>query len=212
MTVINYMIYAEDNHGDTEAHRGRSREQRAKGEEQEGSKKFHALHSMLHAYCSSPCLCVSVVVLTFLLILASASVLAEEVFLFSKPLSGVYLRKGDTEERIIYRQGPYIAPRLAPEGENSQKMLFHSRRGGEIGIWLTYIWDLEGKEIYRLCDGDQANWSFDSRRIVYRREGMIMEREIASDIETIITPEDWLSCEFPKWENLPYLSRQQDRS
>jgi len=137
--------------------------------------------------------------LTFLLILASASVLAEEVFLFSKPLSGVYLRKGDTEERIIYRQGPYIAPRLAPEGENSQKMLFHSRRGGEIGIWLTYIWDLEGKEIYRLCDGDQANWSFDSRRIVYRREGMIMEREIASGIETIITPEDWLSCEFPSY-------------
>jgi hypothetical protein len=128
-----------------------------------------------------------------LLILTSASVLAEEVFLFSKPLSGVYLRKGDTEERIIYRRGPHIAPRLSPDGE---RILFHSKRGGEIGIWLT---DLQGEGMERLCDGDQASWSPDGERIVFRREDRIMEREIASGRERIITPEDWLSCEFPSY-------------
>jgi len=80
-------------------------------------------------------------------------VLAEEVFLIPKPLAGVYLIKGNTKERIIYRQGPHIAPRLSPNGE---KILFHSKQGGEIGIWLT---NLQGEEMGRLCDGEQAEWA-----------------------------------------------------
>jgi len=122
-----------------------------------------------------------------------ASVSAEEVFLFSKPLSGVYLIKDGTEERIIYKQGPHIAPRLSLDGE---KILFHSSQGGKIGIWLT---DQHGKEMERLCDGDQANWSPDGKKIVFRREGRIMEREIVSGIERIITPEDLFFCEFPSY-------------
>ena len=146
----------------------------------------------------------SIVFLCFstLIIWTPASVSAEEVLLVLKPLLGVYLVKGDTEERIIYRQGPHVAPRLSPDGE---QILFHSKcakpsresgQGGKIGIWLT---NLHGEEMERLCDGDQANWSFDGERIIFRRGGRIIEREIASGRERIITPEERFSCEFPSY-------------
>ena len=127
------------------------------------------------------------------LIWAFASVSAEEAFLFQKPFSGVYLMEGDEQEIIIHRQGKYIAPRLSPDGE---RVLFHSIQGGEMGIWLT---DPQGEKAERLCDGDQANWSPNGKKIIFRREGRIAEREIASGKETIITPEDLPSCEFPSY-------------
>ncbi|MFC1713446.1 hypothetical protein ACFL6S_07260 [Candidatus Poribacteria bacterium] len=101
--------------------------------------------------------------------------------------------KGDSEERIIYRHGAHIAPRISPDGE---RILFHSKQGGEIGIWLT---DLKGEEKERLCDGDQANWSSDGKKIIFRREGRIMEREMVSGKEKIVTPEGWFPCEFPSY-------------
>jgi Tol biopolymer transport system component len=122
-----------------------------------------------------------------------ASVSAEEAFLFQKPFSGVYLMEGDEQEIIIHRQGTYIAPRLSPDGE---KVLFHSIQGGEIAVWLT---DLQGEKAERLCSGDQANWSPDGKKIIFRREGRIVEREIASGKETIITPEDLPPCGFPSY-------------
>ena len=122
-----------------------------------------------------------------------SSASAEDVLLFSRPLSGVSLIRGYSEERIIYRHGAHIAPRLSPDGE---KILFHSKQDGKIAIWLT---DLKGQEMERLCDGDQANWSFDGKNIVFRREGRITERDISSGVERIITPADWLSCEFPSY-------------
>jgi len=128
-----------------------------------------------------------------LAVLTPVSMSAEEMLLFSRPLSGVSLVRGYSEERIIYRHGAHIAPRLSPDGE---KILFHSKQDGQIAIWLT---DVKGQEMERLCDGDQANWSFDGKNIVFRREGRIMEKEISSGRERIITPEDWLSCEFPSY-------------
>lgn len=107
--------------------------------------------------------------LSTLIIWTPDSVSAEEVFLIPKPLAGVYLIRGDAEERIIYRHGPHIAPRLSHDGE---KILFHSRQGGKIGIWLM---NLYGKEMERLCDGDQADWSSDGKRIIFRRGGRIIE-------------------------------------
>jgi Tol biopolymer transport system component len=127
------------------------------------------------------------------LVWAFASVSAEEAFLFQKPFSGVYLMEGDEQEIIIHRQGKYIAPRLSPDGE---KVLFHSIQGGEIAVWLT---DPQGEKSERLCDGDQANWSPDGKKIIFRREGRIVEREIASGKETIVTPEDLQLCEFPSY-------------
>ncbi|MBM3211860.1 hypothetical protein FJZ33_06565, partial [Candidatus Poribacteria bacterium] len=121
----------------------------------------------------------------------SNPILAEETFIFSKPFSGVYLVRDDEEEIIIHRQGNYVAPKLSPDGE---RVIFHSREGGTMGIWLT---DLKGLVRERVCDGDQANWSPDGKRIAFRREGRVMERDIASGVEKFITPENWLSCEFP---------------
>ena len=117
----------------------------------------------------------------------------EDMLLFSRPLSGVSLVKDGREERIIYRQGAYIAPRLSPDGE---KIIFNSKQDGPIAIWLT---DLNGQEMRRLCEGDQANWSPDGKRIVFRREGRIMGKEIASGAERIISPENMPSCEFPSY-------------
>ena len=118
---------------------------------------------------------------------------SEETFLFSKMFSGVYIMKGDSEEVIIKRQGPYIAPRLSPDGE---KILFHSKQGGKVGIWFT---DPQGKEKERFCDGDQADWSPDGKRIIFRREDRIIEKEIASGKEWNLTPESWVPCEFPSY-------------
>jgi Tol biopolymer transport system component len=127
------------------------------------------------------------------LVWAFAFALADEAFLFQKPFSGVYLMEGDEQEVIIHRQGKYIAPRFSPDGE---KVLFHSIQGGEMGIWLA---DLHGEKAERLCDGDQANWSPDGKKIIFRREGRIAERDIGSGKETIITPEDLQLCEFPSY-------------
>ena len=134
-----------------------------------------------------------ILLLPAFLVWAFASVSAEEAFLFQKPFSGVYLMEGDDQEIIIHRQGTYIAPRLSPDGE---KVLFHSIQDGEMAVWLT---DSQGEKSEKLCNGDQANWSPDGKRIVFRREGRIVEREIAFGKETIITPEDLPSCEFPSY-------------
>ena len=134
-----------------------------------------------------------ILLLPAFLVWAFASVSAEEVFLFQKPLSGVYLMEGDEQEIIIHRQGKYIAPRLSPDGE---KVLFHSIQDGEMAVWLA---DRQGEKSQKLCSGDQANWSPDGKKIIFRREGRILEREIASGKETNITPEDLPSCEFPSY-------------
>lgn len=160
---------------DTETRRGKDKEQEAK-----------------HPPYPSSCFCTSVVLLISLFVLASASVSAEEGLLFSRPLSGVHLMEGLSERRIIYRHGAHIAPRFSPGG---QKILFHSKQGGRIGIWLT---DLQGEEMERICDGEQANWSPDGKKIVFSREEEIIERELASGEEKIVVTKT-LTCNFPSY-------------
>jgi len=58
---------------------------------------------------------------------------------------------------------------------------------------------LQGAEKERICDGEQANWSPDGKRIIFSREGTIMDREMISGKERIITPEGWIPCEFPSY-------------
>ena len=106
----------------------------------------------------------------------------EETFLFSTPFSGTYLCTfGEVPRRINFVHGPYVAPRLSPDGK---KILFHSRQPtGKIGVWLT---DRQGAKAERLTDGDQAQWSVDGKRVVFRRNGGIIEKELASGNERVI--------------------------
>ena len=123
----------------------------------------------------------------------------KEVFVFSVPLSGTFLKIGDEEEqRIEFIQGPYVAPRLS--GDRS-KILLNSRQGGKIGVWIAgeqgspiakVVSDFgaagEGWKMERICDGDQAAWSPDGNRIVFRRGDAIMERELDGGQERIVAP------------------------
>jgi hypothetical protein len=108
---------------------------------------------------------------------------AEGILLFSKPLEGTYILKGRKRRRISYRHGPYIAPRLSPDGES---ILLHSRRGGIMGIWLT---DENGKQMQRICDGEQAQWSADGKKITFKRRGTTVQRDLASGQEENVTAE-----------------------
>ena len=113
-----------------------------------------------------------------------------ETFLFSVPLSGTYMKK-EEEVRISYVQGPYVAPRLSSDGK---KILLNSKQGGKIGVWVA---EGEGWKMARICDGDQAGWSADGGRIIFRRAGAIMERELETGQERTVSPKGWSSCRFP---------------
>ena len=107
----------------------------------------------------------------------------EGILLFSKPLEGTYILKGRKRRRISYRHGPHIAPRLSPDGES---ILLHSRRGGKMGIWVT---DENGKPMQRICDGEQAEWSADGKKITFKRRGATVQRDLASGQEKNIAAE-----------------------
>lgn len=117
----------------------------------------------------------------------------ENIFLFSKSLVGTFLAKEGREERISFWNGSHVAPRLSPD---TKRILLHSTKEGKIGIWLT---DLHGEKMERVCDGEQAEWSPDGKKIVFVREGRIIEKEIISGKERIVSPVDWSSCRFPSY-------------
>ena len=124
-------------------------------------------------------------------------------------------------ERIVFssnRSGPWriwimnadgSAMRQLTEGEpddhdadpafspDAKTILFSSNRGGKIGIWKIPIDGASSPE--RLCDGDQAQWSPDGTKIVFRRNEKIYIRNLASGKEKIISPKDWPYCSGPAW-------------
>ncbi len=95
--------------------------------------------------------------------------------------------------KLTSASGPHAAPRLSSCGK---KVLFNSTRGGRIGVWLV---DSKGEKEKRICDGDQGQWSPDGKRIIFRREGRIVERILASGEERVMSPSDWRDCSFPSY-------------
>jgi len=126
-------------------------------------------------------------------------------------------------ERIVFssnRSGPWriwimnadgSAMRQLTEGEpddqdadpafsrDGKTILFSSNRGGKIGIWKIPADGTLNPE--RLCDGDQAQWSTDGTKIVFRRNEKIYIRNLASGKENIISPTDWPHCSGPAWSH-----------
>ena len=67
-----------------------------------------------------------------------------------------------------------VDPVFRPDGK---AILFSSTRGGKLGVWSVSI---DGTEPERLCDGDQAEWSPDGHRIVFRRDEKLFTRDLAT--------------------------------
>jgi len=86
-----------------------------------------------------------------------------------------------------------VDPVFSPDGRS---ILFTSTRGGTTGVWRMAA---DGSAPERLCDGDQAEWSPDGARIVFRRGGRIVTRDLADGDEKTLTPEGFEQCSGPAW-------------
>jgi TolB protein len=86
-----------------------------------------------------------------------------------------------------------VDPMFSPDGKS---VLFTSTRGGKAGVWRML---LDGSKSERICDGDQAEWSPEGRKIALRRNERILTRDLASGTEKTISPDDWPHCSGPAW-------------
>lgn len=115
------------------------------------------------------------------------------VFVFSRPMSGTYLATARSQTPIASVHGDYICPRLLP---GQDKVLLNSRRGGGPGIWIQ---DVGSEERERVCDGDQVSVAPDGRYIAFRRQGVIVCRNLRSGDERVLSPAKWVSCSQPSF-------------
>lgn len=129
-------------------------------------------------------------------IVSSLTLQQSEVFLCAKPSLGIYLKKGVDNKRISFSQASYVSPRISPDGT---KILYHSRLGGndgKLGVWLM---ECDGNNVKRICDGQYAEWAPSGEKIVFQRDGRIMERELETGREQFISPDEWIACGFPSY-------------
>jgi Tol biopolymer transport system component len=86
-----------------------------------------------------------------------------------------------------------VDPVFSPD---AGRILFTSTRGGKVGLWIARA---DGKELRRVCDGDQGEWAPDGKRICLRRDGRILTRSLEDGAEKTLTPEGWKLCSGPSW-------------
>jgi Tol biopolymer transport system component len=119
----------------------------------------------------------------------------------------LYTVKPDGSDLKILTRGATDAehdvdPVFGPDGKS---ILFSSTRGGgarrdtggTVGIWRMPLDASKPPE--RICDGDQAEWSPDAKRIAFRRAERIFVRDLAGGQEKCISPQDWPHCSGPAW-------------
>jgi Tol biopolymer transport system component len=86
-----------------------------------------------------------------------------------------------------------VDPCISPDGT---AILFTSTRGGTAGLWTMRQ---DGSGPRRICDGDQGEWSPDGSRIVFRRAGRLIVRDLAGGKERPVSPAGWDKCSGPAW-------------
>ena len=86
-----------------------------------------------------------------------------------------------------------VDPAFSPDGKS---ILFTSTRGGRPGVWRMAA---DGSKLERICDGDQADWSPDGARIVFRRGEQLVVRDLKTGQEKVVSPADWPHCSGPSW-------------
>jgi len=89
--------------------------------------------------------------------------------------------------------GHDVDPVFSPAGK---EILFSSTRGGTVAVWRM---PLDGAKAQRVCDGDQAEWAPDGKRIAFRRNDKLFTRDLATGKETQISPNGWPLCSGPAW-------------
>jgi Tol biopolymer transport system component len=86
-----------------------------------------------------------------------------------------------------------VDPVFSPDGK---AILFTSTRGGKAAVWRMAA---DGSKPERICEGDQAEWSPDGAKIVFRRNERVFIRELARGQEEGLSPADWPHCSGPAW-------------
>ena len=86
-----------------------------------------------------------------------------------------------------------VDPAIRPDGA---RILLTSTRGGPTGVWTVAA---DGSDPRRISDGDQAEWAPDGRRIVLRRGGRLVVRDLEGGAEKVVTPDGWTACSGPAW-------------
>jgi Tol biopolymer transport system component len=86
-----------------------------------------------------------------------------------------------------------VDPMFSPDGKS---ILFTSTRGGKAGVWRMAV---DGSKAEQVCDGDQAEWSPDGKKIALRRNERVLTRDFAGGAEKILSPDDWPHCSGPAW-------------
>jgi len=129
---------------------------------------------------------------------AAASSLSQ--ILFSSNRSGAWrlwlVNADGTELKQVTKQDTDdqdVDPMFSPDGKS---VLFTSTRAGKTGVWRM---SFDGSKPERLCDGDQAEWSPEGKRIALRRNERILTRDLAGGTEKTVSPEDWPHCSGPAW-------------
>ena len=127
----------------------------------------------------------------------------EEFLLYSRPGVGVLLRTDDSEDRVVFNQGPHVAPRLSPDRKRvlytSLEVLASAGRAQSaipMGVWVA---DCNGARKERICDGAQGTWSPDGTKILLQREGRLIERDLVSGQETAVSPDGAPAMVFPSY-------------
>jgi Tol biopolymer transport system component len=125
---------------------------------------------------------------------------ASGLIVFSSNRSGPWriytVRPDGSDLREVSKAGADeqdVDPMFSADGK---LVLFTSTRGGTVGIWQMAA---DGAKTQRLCDGDQAEWSPDGKRIALRKKDQIVVRDLSSGREKVISPKDFPHCSGPAW-------------